>query len=78
MPDPLLGHPESLQRRLIDDKVALLLGSEGHGLSHRWLQAADVRPAITISAAVDSLNVSAASAVACFSVNNKLRDSDIA
>ncbi|MGB9373855.1 MAG: RNA methyltransferase [Jiangellales bacterium] len=56
---------------VLGDRVALLLGSEGHGLSHHWLQAADVRAAIRISTAVDSLNVSAASAVACFTVGNK-------
>ena len=47
-------------------RVALLLGSEGHGLSLRWLQAADERVHIPITGDVDSLNVAAASAVACY------------
>ena len=48
------------------DKVALVLGSEGHGLSARWEQAADRRAVIPMAAGIDSLNVAAASAVACY------------
>ncbi|MDQ6525907.1 RNA methyltransferase [Nocardioides sp. LHD-245] len=52
------------------DKVALVLGSEGHGLSPRWEQSADRRAIIpmarTIEHGVDSLNVAAATAVACY------------
>jgi tRNA G18 (ribose-2'-O)-methylase SpoU len=51
-------------------RVALLLGTEGDGLSARWLHEADetvripMRPAAR-SAGVDSLNVVAAAAIAC-------------
>jgi tRNA G18 (ribose-2'-O)-methylase SpoU len=48
------------------DRVALVLGSEGHGLSPRWEQAADRRAIIPMSAGIDSLNVAAATAVACY------------
>lgn len=52
------------------DKVALVLGSEGHGLSARWEQSATKRAIIpmarTIEHGVDSLNVAAATAVACY------------
>ncbi|WP_244928248.1 RNA methyltransferase [Nocardioides sp. W7] len=48
------------------DKVALVLGSEGHGLSPRWEQAADRRAVIPMREGIDSLNVAAASAVACY------------
>jgi tRNA G18 (ribose-2'-O)-methylase SpoU len=48
------------------DKVALVLGSEGHGLSARWEQTADRRAVIPMSAGIDSLNVAAATAVACY------------
>ncbi|GAA5149202.1 RNA methyltransferase [Nocardioides marinquilinus] len=52
------------------DKVALVLGSEGHGLSERWQRAADVRAVIPMArgpeVGVDSLNVAAAAAVACY------------
>ena len=48
------------------DRLALVLGSEGHGLSTRWQQAADRRAIIPMAAGVDSLNVAAATAVACY------------
>jgi len=48
------------------DRVALVLGSEGHGLSRRWEESADRRAIIPMSGEVDSLNVAAAAAVACF------------
>jgi len=51
-------------------RTALLLGSEGHGLSHRWMVAADVRVHVPISAQIDSLNVAATSAVACYVVTH--------
>jgi tRNA G18 (ribose-2'-O)-methylase SpoU len=48
------------------DRVALVLGSEGHGLSDRWEQCADRRAIIAMHPGVDSLNVAAATAVACY------------
>ena len=48
------------------DKVALVLGSEGHGISPRWQHASDRRAIIPMSAGIDSLNVAAATAVACY------------
>lgn len=48
------------------DRLALVLGSEGPGLSPRWQATADRRAIIPMSAGVDSLNVAAASAVACY------------
>lgn len=48
------------------DRVALVLGSEGHGLSPRWEQSADRRAIIPMAAGIDSLNVAAATAVACY------------
>ncbi|UBU11687.1 TrmH family RNA methyltransferase [Nonomuraea gerenzanensis] len=52
------------------DRVALLLGAEGDGLSSHWLAEADQAVCIPMSAAamaagVDSLNVVAAAAIAC-------------
>jgi len=47
-------------------KVALLMGSEGPGLSHRWMRAADRRAVIPMAAGINSLNVAAATAVACY------------
>ena len=48
------------------DRVALVLGSEGHGLSERWQDSADRRAIIPMHEGIDSLNVAAASAVACY------------
>ncbi|MBO0843138.1 MAG: RNA methyltransferase [Nocardioides sp.] len=48
------------------DKVALVLGSEGHGLSEHWQRVADRRAVIPMAAGIDSLNVAAATAVACY------------
>jgi len=48
------------------DKVALVLGAEGHGLSPRWEQTADRRAVIPMAEGIDSLNVAAATAVACY------------
>jgi tRNA G18 (ribose-2'-O)-methylase SpoU len=48
------------------DRVALVLGSEGHGLSPRWEQTADRRAVIPMRPGIDSLNVAAAAAVACY------------
>ena len=48
------------------DRLALVLGSEGHGLSPRWEGTADRRATIPMAAGIDSLNVAAATAVACY------------
>jgi tRNA G18 (ribose-2'-O)-methylase SpoU len=48
------------------DRVALVLGSEGHGLTQRWEPSADRRAIIPMAAGIDSLNVAAATAVACY------------
>jgi tRNA G18 (ribose-2'-O)-methylase SpoU len=48
------------------DRVALVLGGEGHGLSPRWEGTADRRAVIPMQRGIDSLNVAAASAVACY------------
>ena len=49
-----------------EEKIALLVGGEGHGLSDRWLAAADQAVRIPMSRGVDSLNVAAAAAIACY------------
>ena len=48
------------------DRVALVLGSEGHGLSPRWERSADRRAVIPMAAGIDSLNIASAAAVACY------------
>ncbi len=53
------------------DKVALVLGGEGHGLSSRWQETADRRAIIPMREGIDSLNVAAASAVACYALQRR-------
>ncbi len=50
------------------DRVALLLGAEGDGLSSRAVAASDVVVRIPMAGGVDSLNVAAACAVALWSL----------
>ena len=53
------------------DRVALVLGGEGHGLSKRWETSADRRAIIPMRAGIDSLNVAAATAVACYALQRR-------
>lgn len=67
-PDPAatpIGSLRPEQRR----KPALLFGAEGPGLSHAAVDTSDLAVRIPMSRGVDSLNVAAAAAVACFAVN---------
>jgi tRNA G18 (ribose-2'-O)-methylase SpoU len=50
------------------DRVALLAGTEGDGLAPQTLAATDVRVRIPMTHGVDSLNVAAAVAVACYAL----------
>ena len=50
------------------DRLAVLLGSEGPGLSDDWVAGADAVVRIPMRAGVDSLNVAAASAVAGYAL----------
>ena len=49
------------------DKIALIFGTEGDGLSHHTILRADLTVKIPMSHGVDSLNVAASSAVAFYS-----------
>ena len=48
------------------ERLALVAGSEGHGLSSRWEQSANYRVTIPMAADIDSLNVASSVAVACW------------
>ena len=57
----------------LGERVGLMLGTEGDGLSSRWLDEADAPVCIpmhpgALAAGVDSLNVVAAAAIACHSL----------
>jgi tRNA G18 (ribose-2'-O)-methylase SpoU len=67
---------EPLDGVLLRARVALMLGSEGDGLSSRWLGQADQAVCIRMSSGamalgVDSLNVVAAAAIACHALMRK-------
>jgi tRNA G18 (ribose-2'-O)-methylase SpoU len=62
------GDPDALPGLVEHERVALLLGAEGPGLSEQALADADVRARIAIADAVDSLNVATAAAVAFHAV----------
>lgn len=48
------------------ERVAILFGAEGSGLSAAWSRGAELRAKIPMSFGIDSLNVAAASAIACY------------
>ena len=50
------------------DRLAVLLGTEGHGLTADWVAAAEAVVEIPMRAGVDSLNVAAASAIAGYAL----------
>ncbi len=50
------------------ERLCLVVGTEGAGLSRRWLEQADAVVSIPMSHGVDSLNVAAATAVACYAL----------
>ena len=52
------------------EKVAVVFGSEGHGLTTRTLAACDRVVRIPMSHGVDSLNVAASAAVTLYALTN--------
>ncbi|MEV8182232.1 RNA methyltransferase [Specibacter sp. NPDC078692] len=66
LPDSLTIHELAARN---EEKLALILGSEGYGLSTETLAAANHSVMIPMYAGVDSLNVAAASAVAFFATD---------
>ena len=59
---------EALQR---EEKLAIIMGTEGDGLSEKTIAACDYTVKIPMSHGVDSLNVAAASAVAFWQLRKK-------
>jgi tRNA G18 (ribose-2'-O)-methylase SpoU len=55
-----------ISEALASERIALLLGTEGDGLSARWREQADLSVRIPMSGGVDSLNVASAAAIACY------------
>ena len=57
-------------RLLLEEKLAVVLGTEGDGLAQSTIQSCDYTVKIPMSHGVDSLNVAAAAAVAFFQLGN--------
>jgi tRNA G18 (ribose-2'-O)-methylase SpoU len=54
-----------------EERVAVLLGAEGPGLTAEAMGSSDTRVRIPMAAGVDSLNVAAAAAVACWAIGRR-------
>jgi tRNA G18 (ribose-2'-O)-methylase SpoU len=60
----------SLEEFIAPARTALVLGTEGHGITAHGLDAADLHVRIPMAGGVDSLNVAAASAVALWALRH--------
>ncbi|BBZ21873.1 TrmH family RNA methyltransferase [Mycolicibacter hiberniae] len=65
-PDPGAAVLSSAMTTLRDERVAVLVGAEGPGLSERAMRASDIRVRIPMSRGTDSLNVATAAALAFY------------
>ena len=67
-PDPASRDLVEVHDHRTSDKVCLILGSEGPGLSARWMSSAQIQAGFAMAHSVDSLNVAAAATLAFFVV----------
>jgi tRNA G18 (ribose-2'-O)-methylase SpoU len=65
-PDPAASTVALAMAGLTDDKVAILVGAEGPGLTEHAMWASDMRVRIPMSRGTDSLNVATAAALAFY------------
>lgn len=65
-PDPAAHALPDAMTELADEKVAILVGAEGPGLTERAMRASDMRVRIPMSRGTDSLNVATAAALAFY------------
>ncbi len=71
-PDPLATDLASFATAVVHDRIALLVGAEGFGLSEQSQAAADVRVCISIRSDVDSLNVAVATGIALHRLTTRI------
>jgi tRNA G18 (ribose-2'-O)-methylase SpoU len=62
-PNPTASSLAEAMSALTDQRVAILVGAEGPGLTDRAMHACDVRVRIPMSRGTDSLNVATAAAL---------------
>jgi tRNA G18 (ribose-2'-O)-methylase SpoU len=62
------AHLADLGGLALTGRTALVMGNEFHGLSHEVLSSVDIVATIPMTGGVDSLNVAAAAAVACWEI----------
>lgn len=65
-PDPAAATLPEAMTALASEKVAILVGAEGPGLTERAMRACDMRVRIPMSRGTDSLNVATAAALAFY------------
>ena len=65
-PNPAAASLADAMTELADERVAILVGAEGPGLTERAMRASDVRVRIPMSRGTDSLNVATAAALAFY------------
>ena len=65
-PDPAAATLADAMAQVGDDKVAVLVGGEGPGLTETAMRASDIRVRIPMSRGTDSLNVATAAALAFY------------
>ncbi|MDT5153743.1 MAG: hypothetical protein QOI01_5476 [Mycobacterium sp.] len=65
-PNPAAQTVAHAMQGLVEDKVAILVGAEGPGLTEQTMRASDVRVRIPMARGTDSLNVATAAALAFY------------
>jgi tRNA G18 (ribose-2'-O)-methylase SpoU len=65
-PNPAAQTLAHAMQGLVEDKVAILVGAEGPGLTEQTMRASDVRVRIPMARGTDSLNVATAAALAFY------------
>jgi len=65
-PDPVAETLADAMATVADERVAILVGAEGPGLTETAMRASDIRVRIPMSRGTDSLNVATAAALAFY------------
>lgn len=67
----------SIQDVSIDQKIAIVMGNELHGLSEEAQEAADMKVKIPMEGFTESLNLSVSAAICIYELMTKIRSSDV-